>query len=261
MIKRFISFAHKYFFAIGLCLFMFSFGVILKRSRDAISAILNAFGISTAPVKPIIPDVPISSLITMHKPVWLFEPISESGNITLLELVVIIKLIEIHKPRSIFEIGTFDGRTTLNMATASPDQSEVFTLDLPKDSVESTTLPLTEADKFYIRKDDSGARYKDTEYAGKIKQLFGDSARFDFSRFENSMDFIFVDGSHSYEYVLKDSSTALRLLRNGKGIILWHDYLGKWFGATRALNELSQTNDFCALKNIQGTSLACLIKE
>ena len=43
------------------------------------------------------------------------------------------------------------------------------------------------------------------------------------------MDFIFVDGSHSYDYVLNDSRKALSLLRGGKGIILWHDYPG-WTG-------------------------------
>ena len=73
------------------------------------------------------------------------------------------------------------------------------------------------------------------------------------------MDFVFVDGSHSYDYVLHDSETALQLLRQGQGVVLWHDY-GKWPEVTRALEELSHNSPkFSSLKHIDGTSLVCLI--
>ena len=73
------------------------------------------------------------------------------------------------------------------------------------------------------------------------------------------MDFIFVDGSHSYEYVLNDSDKARKLLRDGRGVIVWHDY-GDWDGVTKALNELySAGGDFKGVKHISGTPLACLI--
>ena len=47
----------------------------------------------------------------------------------------------------------------------------------------------------------------------------GDSASFDFSKLGTRMDFIFIDGSHAYEYVLRDSETARGLLRDGRGLI------------------------------------------
>jgi hypothetical protein len=74
------------------------------------------------------------------------------------------------------------------------------------------------------------------------------------------VDFVFVDGSHSYEYVLNDSRHALKLIRNGKGVILWHDYGTFWKGVKKALDELYLGgNEFKGLRQIEGTSLVCLI--
>ncbi len=73
------------------------------------------------------------------------------------------------------------------------------------------------------------------------------------------IEFIFIDGSHSYEYLLNDSKQVLKLLRNGKGVMLWHDY-DVWEGVTRALNKLYlQDRQFKGLKHIEGTSMVCLI--
>ncbi len=75
------------------------------------------------------------------------------------------------------------------------------------------------------------------------------------------MDFVFIDASHTYEYVLSDSRAALKLLRRGGGtkVILWHDY-GEWEGVTRALDELAAGEPtFRGLRRIAGTSLACLV--
>lgn len=71
-------------------------------------------------------------------------------------------------------------------------------------------------------------------------------------------DFVFVDGSHTYEYVMSDSEKALGLLPNDGGVVLWHDY-GEWPGVTRALNELQAGDQrFAGLRHIEGTSLALL---
>jgi hypothetical protein len=58
---------------------------------------------------------------------------------------------------------------------------------------------------------------------------------------------------------VNDSKLALKLLKNGKGIILWHDYDG-WEGVTSALNELYEHHPaFVSIRHIEGTSLVCLI--
>jgi hypothetical protein len=48
------------------------------------------------------------------------------------------------------------------------------------------------------------------------------------------------------------------MLREGRGIVLWHDY-GEWDDVTRALNDLfAQDRRFRGLRRVEGTALAIL---
>ena len=109
----------------------------------------------------------------------------------------------------------------------------------------------------FIRKPGSGARFVGTPYAARITQLYGDSATFDYTPYEGAMDFVFVDGSHSYEYVKSDTRTALKLLKPVGGVILWHDYGSPyWKGLTRALNELmTEQPELASMRHIRDTML------
>ena len=131
----------------------------------------------------------------------------------------------------------------------------VYTLDLPQNA--STDLDIERAERAFVDKPQSGARFLHTNTATKIRQLYGDSATFDFTQY--AADFVFVDGSHAYEYVLSDSERALALLHGRAGTIVWHDY-GEWTGVTRALDKLATTDArFADLRAIEGTTLAILI--
>ena len=99
---------------------------------------------------------------------------------------------------------------------------------------------------------DFSAIPKDSRMPPRITQLHGDSATFDFTPYEDRCDLVFVDGSHAYEYTVKDTETAFRLKRPG-GVIIWHDY-GVWEGVTRALEEFERRTN-AGLKHIHGTSL------
>ncbi len=242
----------------GVCLYRFTLGFLFARNRSVLSTLCVYFGHVRKP-KPIVEKVKLSEIIPGDGEVQIHAVAGQDGNITLLEMAVIARLIKLHSPGKIFEIGTFDGRTTLNMAANCSEETKIYTLDLPKDELHSTALPLARGDKMFVDKEISGSRYSGTDYEKKITQLYGDSAKFDLFPFLNTMDFVFIDGSHSYEYVLSDSKQALRLLRNGQGVILWHDY-GNWKGVTRALNELySEVDDFRTAQHIEKTSLVCLI--
>ena len=183
------------------------------------------------------------------------------GNISFLEMITLNKIIKSYLPFNLFEIVTFDGRNALNMAANCPEEAKVYTLDLPKESLNSTKLPIVPEDKKYIDKKALGNVYHGTDVEHKITQLYGDSALFDFSAFSNTMDFIFIDGSHSYEYVLNDSLKAIKMLRRNRGIIFWHDYdTPYWYGVTKALNELYEKgSEFKQVVRIKGTSFVCLI--
>jgi predicted O-methyltransferase YrrM len=187
--------------------------------------------------------------------VRIHEPISRDGNVSLLELLVISRLVAARQPELIFEIGTFDGRTTLNLAANTKGQ--VLTLDLPASEIDSTRLPIDPSDANYIDKPASGARFKGREEASRITQLLGDSASFDFTPWYGKVDLVFIDGAHSKEYVLNDTEKAQRLLRPGGGIILWHDYDASFDGVTLALHELAAGG--LQLARVEGTSLGILI--
>lgn len=161
-------------------------------------------------------------------------PESSNGTTTLSEQIVLMNLLKQVAPKRIFEFGTFTGRTTTNMVANAPE-AIIYTLDL---GTAKPKLPLGRHDAKYLR-ETAGELFRDTEYNGRIIQLYEDSATFDFTRFESYMDFVFVDGAHSLEYVVNDSRAALRMLPAGRGMIVWHDY-PEWDGPRKALDELQQ---------------------
>jgi predicted O-methyltransferase YrrM len=204
-----------------------------------------------------LPSVPPSSIFATAQSIQVLAPQGVDGNTSLDELCLLMCLLKRTLAETIFEFGTFDGRTTLNLAANGAKNGRVISLDLPREQASATALPLAQGDTPYIEKADSGARYRGTPFEGRITQLFGDSAKFDLSPYAGTVDFVFIDASHAYEYVMNDSRAALRLLRGGKGAIAWHDYTPYWSGVVRALDELFATEArFAGLRHIEGTVLA-----
>ncbi|HLH88610.1 MAG TPA: class I SAM-dependent methyltransferase [Xanthobacteraceae bacterium] len=179
-----------------------------------------------------------------------------NGNVNLAELGVLAQAAAAVRPGAlIVEIGTFDGRTTLNLAVNAPDASRLVTLDLPPE--DRAAFALAPGERQYVDKRAPGARFREAAppwsgAAARITQMLGDSATFDWSPYRGQAGLVFVDGSHAYEYVRKDSETAFGLLGPG-GMVLWHDY-GRWEGVTRALDELEAERRL-GLRHVRGTSL------
>ena len=202
----------------------------------------------------ILPLISIDEIVGMDtKSFKVIKEEFEDGNISSFELECICKIVKNLNPKRVFEIGTYNGRTTVNIASNTSAESHIYTLDLPKDEMSNTMLRIKSGEKKFIYKSISGTYFIGTEYESKISQIYSDSAQFDYTELNNSMDFVFIDGSHSYEYVVSDTKIAMKLLRNGKGVILWHDY--GWNEVIQALNELHNSDvRFKNLKNIKGTS-------
>ena len=208
------------------------------------------------PVEKILPTITIEEATDSSEP-ELIEVNHQDGNVSEEELRCIAKLIKYHQPESIFEIGTFDGRTTMNMALNAP-QAKIHTLDLPKTDIHKTAFRIKKGDQTFIDKEQSGTRFLGTPQASQITQIYSDSASYDYSELNGTMDAVFIDGAHTYQYVLSDTATAFKLLRNGRGLLIWHDY--EWKEVIQALNEFyEQDARFENLKNIAGTSLAFLV--
>ncbi|MBV9008319.1 MAG: class I SAM-dependent methyltransferase [Verrucomicrobia bacterium] len=238
-------------------LYLFTVGWLSARHRQLIWQIYVHFGWNRS--RPLLPQIDPTELLKNSLTLNIQNARSRSGNVSLAELVVLAGIVGAHGIRRIFEFGTFDGRTTRNFAAAIPPEGHVFTLDLPRRMLTSTAFSLAHDEAQYADKEVIGACFVGTPEAARITQLLGDSAKFDFSPYCNSMDLVFVDGSHAYEYVLSDSRNAFELLASHKGWILWHDYGGHWPELTRALNYLSLHDQrFQGMQHIAGTTLAVL---
>jgi len=159
------------------------------------------------------------------------------GNPTALELFCLGVIARGTGARSIFEVGTFDGATTLQLALNSPSDALIYTLDLPAREVSRTQTPLLAQERTYALKLTSGSRFLGTPAQGKIRQLYGDSAALQVDPFAGRMDLVVVDGSHARDYVRSDSALARVMARPG-GWIVWHDY-GVWPDVTAVLDELA----------------------
>jgi len=240
------------------CLYLFTFGVFRKKSR----ALIYTIWLLVCPQlfkKRFVPSVAITSLVSNTVSLRLYEQAMAPGNVTFEELFVLVELLQTFQPTSCFEIGTFDGRTTLNMAANTSDNAVIYTLDLPREQIGSTMFPLNPADLGVVEKETSGTRFRGTVWEHKIQQLYGDSATFDYTPYQGNIDFVFVDGSHTYDYALSDSRKAITLLRNGKGVILWHDYPVSP-SVLKVINYLQASDPrFANIRYIKDTTFACLI--
>jgi len=190
------------------------------------------------------------------RPIQIVEARKTAGDVNMAELAVLASAAAATQSgEEIIEIGTFDGRTTLNLAVNAAAYFRIFTLDLPADAVPK--FELAQGERAFVEKPRSGRRFLDAApewaaQAGRITQLMGDSASFDWSAHSGRAGLVFVDGSHAHDYVIADTDTAFRLVAD-KGMVIWHDY-GVWEGVTRALEQIEASRHL-GLRHVRGTSL------
>jgi predicted O-methyltransferase YrrM len=134
-------------------------------------------------------------------------------------------LVRHFRPRTVLEIGTHLGASTLHVAAALQKLQEedsqlthrITTVDI-SDVNDQATSP-------WLR---YGSRYSPAEMAGRLGVdahiTFVTSRSLDyFASSGDHYDFIFLDGDHGARTVYQEIPAALELLRP-KGIILLHDY-------------------------------------
>ena len=134
-------------------LYAFTLGVGDARNRRLIQQLATQFGHRDGET-PRLPVVPIDRITSSTTEVALPEPVAADGNVTLLELLVLSRLVRERQPQSLFEIGTFDGRTTLALAMNADTDAIVYTLDLPQNA--STDLGIERAERAFVDKPQSG---------------------------------------------------------------------------------------------------------
>jgi len=202
-----------------------------------------------------LPQVKFDQLVGPDTVLKLADFHGREGNVTLYELSVISAIVSHRRPRVLLEIGTFDGNTTLQMAHNSPEDARIYTLDLPPDG--DATAALAPGDAAYIAdRQKLDRKYAGTSVGHKVVQCLGDSATYDFhSILEHGRpELVFIDGSHSYDYVRNDTEKVLEILAPG-GAVLWHDYVPAWPGVMSYLEDLHTR---MPLRCIEGTALVYL---
>jgi len=160
------------------------------------------------------------------------------GTLKRYELSVLCAVAKHTGAKRLFEFGTFDGLTAWHLAANCGPAARVWTFDLPLDHPARTSA---RHDRTIgkIHGVTVGSRFADTPEAERIEQLYGDSMEFEPEPYRQLMDFCFIDASHEYANVCRDTENALAMTRPG-GIIFWHDYSRWWPGVQKCLDELSQ---------------------
>ncbi|MEM5874528.1 MAG: class I SAM-dependent methyltransferase [Candidatus Aenigmatarchaeota archaeon] len=128
------------------------------------------------------------------------------------EIEELLKIITRIKLRNILEIGTADGGTLFLFSKIAGKNSKVISIDLPTGYPFWRTLLYKsfaqDNQKIYLIRADSHKK----ETLNEVKQILS----------EKKLDFLFIDGDHSYYGVKKDFEMYGQLVRRG-GIIAFHD--------------------------------------
>lgn len=169
------------------------------------------------------------------------------------EALVLALITAFAQPRRILEIGTASGQGTTIMADQAP-QATIDTLDLGN---ESPTLGQQRGQAPWQDLSTIGVAYRDAGHGERVTQHLADSARFDFGSVGGPIDLAFIDGAHTYEYVLSDSLQVLPRLAP-EGVVVWDDCDYRSPGVSRALVELQ--SDGKTIYRIVGTRLAVFRK-
>lgn len=148
----------------------------------------------------------------------LIEP--RTGGLTALELSYLATLVKCRPIRRIFEfgtfVGTFDGCSAIHLMLnlKDPHDTTLYTLDLPPQPKEKEyTQNHNDMEFHQLRR--PGYYINKYDSKGIVQQLSGDSLTYDLSAYQNSMDLVFIDGSHELSHVIQDTKNALNMIRPG----------------------------------------------
>jgi predicted O-methyltransferase YrrM len=169
------------------------------------------------------------------------------------ELFALCVLVSHARAKSILEIGTSDGNTTLNLVANGAPDATITTVDLPTDWNGGYSMKVPETLNNVTDRMTVGRQYKNTVYESSITQVLGDSADIDFASLNGPFDFAFIDGCHYYEYVKKDTENCERVMSSG-AVMVWHDY-GMIKDVSRAVDEWSKARRI-PVRVISATRLA-----
>lgn len=135
------------------------------------------------------------------------------------------------------ELGVSYGFNLVYFLDNLPNIKKVYAVDpyMPYDDGPSGWVPQEVMDRVRECMLENTSDYKDkVEFLHKTS----DDAHKDIE--DGSLDYIFIDGDHNYEAVVKDMNNYYSKVRSG-GIFAGHDL--SWVGVTKAVNEFRESNN------------------
>jgi Methyltransferase domain len=143
-------------------------------------------------------------------------------NCSIFELLTLAALVRVVKPSLCLEIGTYDGRSAMAIASNCDSRARVVTMNLPPNYLRDHPDENGVVDVQLSAKVKSGERWIGRQEPNRIEQIFANSLDFDFASI-GCPQFIFIDGAHDQHTVDSDTEKALRAIDRQKGAIAWHD--------------------------------------
>lgn len=158
-------------------------------------------------------------------------------------------------PSNVFEIGTYNGRTTSIFVLNAPQDATVFTLDLPPEaSVKEDEGKYIDTDIDLMKGRKQTNFIRELGLTDRCQQLYCDSMKFDPAPYRGSIQLGFIDGAHALPYVQNDTEKMATMMAEN-GVVFWHDYGGK--GRFRPLADyLESLGQKVPLYRVAGTTLA-----
>lgn len=143
----------------------------------------------------------------------------------------LIRLFQELKPTKGAEIGVWEGENSNHLLTHFPNLYLYLIDNYPIDggwaAYESKDIPLKAKQK---------AEKVLNAHKQRITWLFLDSGEAAKHIPDGSLDFVFIDGKHTYDFVKADIKNYLPKVRKG-GLVSGHDYAAKFPGVVQAVDE------------------------
>lgn len=151
--------------------------------------------------------------ISFYKFLWLIRPAQVQE-----EILELLRILDEIKPKIVIEIGTAGGGNLFLLTRVATEDATIISIDLPGGKIgggyPNWTIPLYKAlfrlprQKLYLIR----ANSHDQGTLKKIKNILNN----------RKVDFLFIDGDHTYEGVKKDFEMYSHLVKKG-GIMAFHD--------------------------------------
>jgi predicted O-methyltransferase YrrM len=154
-------------------------------------------------------------------------------------MLFLLNLAKGRKARRILEVGTYRARTTYALYLNCPE-AEITSYDIQ--NLNSKYRDLLEGESRVSLRIESFQEAED-----KLTQ-------------EKPYDFIFIDGSHRVEDVVRDSLLAFKII-DGSGVIIWHDYRtnGYLTESLKVPEGLTRLPKKYFIQGVEGTTCAIFV--